>query len=67
LRSIAFRGIFSFGSPSTLTCEPAPSGVRVSVDLTNIYEESGMDLTGCAVSGPPGNVVMQLYDVLQGY
>jgi hypothetical protein len=64
LRSVEFRRIF-VGVP--IACDPAPSGIRISLDLENVYQAMGLDQTGCAVSGPPDNDVMRLYDVIRAY
>jgi hypothetical protein len=64
LRSIAFRRLFDEGGP---TCDPAPPGVLVSIQLENEYRMTGMPVTGCALVGPDGNDVMGVYELLRSY
>jgi hypothetical protein len=49
------------------TCDPPPTDVGVTFRLQLSTETLERDVTGCAISGPSGNVFELLFDLAQRY
>jgi hypothetical protein len=64
LRSMSFRQSLTLG----FTCDTAPSNVDVSIEYqVQTGGTIGASVTGCALSGPEGNDVQRLFELLQTY
>jgi hypothetical protein len=67
IRSVDFRQMFAHGTSlgPGVVCDASPSATTtVVVNLTNQSFDETSDLTGCALSGPKGNAVQRLYELL---
>jgi hypothetical protein len=63
LRSTSFRAAEDTG----FQCDPAPTGAAVvALVVHRDYGFRSFDVTGCVLSGPSGNDVQRLYEVICG-
>lgn len=65
VRTLAFRQNVA-GNPAW-SCDAAPPGPTVSLDLTYTTATLGSDVTGCVEAGPAGNGPQTIFQVLSAY
>jgi hypothetical protein len=62
MRSTMFRQ-----SEMTSLCDPSPRGQLISFYESRAGLLEGEDVTGCVLTGPSGNGLQALFDIVKGY
>jgi hypothetical protein len=63
MRSMSFRQ----GEMTGFMCDPSPGGQIISFDESRTGGVEGQDVTGCVLTGPSGNALQTLFNVVKGY